>query len=146
MAVSLDGFTAFLRDVVGIDTTVLPVDSPYIALAYNVAIENVYYVIAQIAPYSYEAAVYNFATNFLINVCPDQTGQTYFADLRAKFNLLKFTVGPIITTFDDGTGETMFVPDFYKNMNLAELQLLKTPWGIAYLSIAQQTGLLWGIT
>lgn len=146
MSISLDGFTDFLRNVVGIPTAALPVDSPYIALAYNVAVENVYWLIDCVAPYSYEACVYNFGTNFLINICPDTPPSTYFADLRTKFNLLTFTVGPVDSTHDESTGETMFVPDFYKNLNLAELGLLKTPWGRTYLAIAQQMGTNWGIS
>jgi hypothetical protein len=36
------------------------------------------------------------------------------------------------------------VPDFFKDLSLADLQMLQDPWGRRYLMIAQQFGSLWG--
>jgi len=38
------------------------------------------------------------------------------------------------------------VPDFFKDLSLADLQMLQDPWGRRYLMIAQQFGSLWGLS
>lgn len=65
-------YTAFLRSI-GFDTTVLPDNSPYIPDSLQIAIDIVNSALATAAPNEYTRAVYNLATDILINYAPDQT-------------------------------------------------------------------------
>lgn len=145
---TVDGFTQFLRCVVGIPITALPDCSLAITRAFDNAIQIVNLQIAAASCLLYDEAVYNLATDYLITWAPDQQGQTFFAKLRGKdgYNITAFTAGVIQATADEGTSESMLVPDFFKQLTLADLQNLKTPYGRAYLAIAQRAGSLWGLS
>ncbi len=146
IAPSETGFLGFIRGPMGISQAVLPDNSPYITLAYCVAIELVYRPIATASPALYTLAVYNLAGDNLINYAPDQEGQDYFTKAREKWNVLGFVSGVIQSSNDEGTGNSMVVMEAAKNFTLMDLQNLKTPWGRQYLAIAQQAGTLWGLT
>lgn len=143
-----EGFLKFLRCLVGIPTTALPDCSEAVTAAFCNALDIVNLQIAQASPRQYQEAVYNLATDYLITWAPDQTGQKFFTKLRGKmgFNVTAFTAGVIQSTADESTSESMVVPDFFKQLTLADLQALKTPYGRAYLAIAQRAGTLWGIS
>ena len=140
------GFLAFVRNEMQITTAQLPDNSPAIAVAYGVAVDIVSEWLVGLGVYPYMLAVYNLAGDRLINYAPDQTGQTFFADLRASLGLNSFTAGVIQSSNDESTGESMLVPDAFKNLTLMDLQNLKTPYGRTYLQFAQSTGTLWGLT
>lgn len=139
------GFLAFLR-AAGFTTTVLPDASADIDTALALSIEIVYLGIQDASTMLYDQAVYNLATSNLIEMAADQTGQTFFADLRTKFNILNFVPGLISETSDENTSESLLNPDFMKKLTIADLQYLKTPYGRAYLAIAQRVGTMWGMT
>jgi len=143
---TLAGFTAFLRNVACISTVDLSDCSPAIVSAYDYANEIVSLQIQQASSTMYDLALYNLATDYLINWAPDQKGQTYFAEIRQEYKITAFTAGVIQATADEGTSESMLVPDFFKQLTLADLQNLKTPFGRAYLAIAQRAGSLWGLS
>lgn len=145
------GFTQFLRDQVQIPANVLPDDSIWITYAYNVSIEVTYRPLACVSPTMYLLAVYNLGADNLINYTPDDPAlaspnDTYFARLRKMFSINTFKAGVIQSTYDEGTGETMVVPDFYKEMQLSNMENLLTPYGRAYLGIVQRLGTLWGLS
>lgn len=156
---NLAGFTSFLRNVAGIDTTVLPDGSVYIVYAFNIAMQianpEIGLGIGPPPPDDtwsiYELAVYNLGTDRLINFCPDQSGQTFFQTLRGPvasggYGMNAFSAGVVETAFDQGTGNSLAVPDSLKNLTLMDLQMLKTPYGQQYLAFAQMTGSSWGIS
>lgn len=146
---TLAGFTAFLRNIVGITTLNLPDCSPVIPFAYEISIATVNLAIRQASCIIYDTAVYNLATDTLINYAPDQVGQSppkFFEDLRESYSINAFVAGVISSTSDQATGETMLVPDFFKGLTFSDLAELKTPYGRAYLAIAQKYGTLWGLT
>lgn len=145
IAPSEEGFLGFIRGSMGIPSSALPDDSPYITLAYAVAIEMVLDAIRSF-PATYVLAVYNFAGNNLINYAADQPGSTYFQTLRDKFNINGFVSGVVQSTNDEGTGMSLVVMEAAKNFTLGDLQNLKTPWGRNYLAIAQDYGTLWGLS
>lgn len=140
------GFVAFLRGMAGIQAINLPECNPAVADAYCYAIDIVSLQIRQASRHLYDLAVYNLATDYLINWAPDPVGQTYFSDLRKNYKITAFVAGVISSTSDEGTAESMVVPDSFKNFLIGDLQLLKTPFGQAYLGIAQKVGSLWGVT
>ena len=143
---NLADFLTFIRVEMGISTTYLPDDSPAITMAYNVAIEIVNPIINVLSPTMYTLAVYNLAGDNVINFAQDQTGQTFFADLRKSWNLIGFVGGIIQYTADESTSQSMAVPDSAKMFTLANLQQLKTPYGRQYLQIAQSYGYNWGLS
>lgn len=148
MGPSLGGYTTFLRSsAVGFSTVVLPDSEPIISESYEAAIRLVNQVIAGVDPFYYRYAVYNLGADFVVNWAPDQPGQTFFADLREKWNIYKFISGVVQSSNDVSTGESMVVPEAAQKFTLADLQRLKTPWGRAYLQIAQKYGpTVWGIS
>lgn len=143
---TLAGFLVFIRVNMGINTTVLPDSSVFISQSYDIAIELVNDQINTISPTLYTNAVYNLAADNLLNYAQDQTGQTFFADVRSGYGINSFVAGVIQSSADESTSESMLVPDFFKKMTLANLQNLKTPYGRAYLQIAQSVGPLWGLS
>lgn len=143
---SLSGFIAFLRNIVGINTTVLPDNAPVIEFSYNMAINictDLLVTIPQIpGEFLYITAVYNLATDTLLTYAQDQSGQTFFTQVQQKYQLHALVPGVISFAGDEGTQSTMVVPDAFKHMTIANLQNLKTPYGRTYLGIAQDFGSL----
>ena len=147
MEPTLSGFISFIRNVMGINTTVLPDNSPSIPLAYQIALDLVNLQLAIASSDIYTLAVYNLGGDNLINYAQDQTGQTYFTDLRAHFKIYSFVPGVIEETHDESTGQRLLNPEFMKNLTLSDLQNLKTPYGRQYLAFAQMYGpTIWGVS
>lgn len=142
MTISLSGFIDFVRTDMGIDATQVPDNSPSISLAYGGAVEWVNQDIEMVMPQFYEIAVYNLAASFLVNYGTESV----FAVTRDKLKLNDFTAGVITGASDNATSAQRLVPDFFKDLSLADLQMLKDPWGRRYLMIAQQFGSLWGLS
>ena len=149
---TLAGFMAFITGVMGINTTVLPANSAIIPYVYNMALNTVNVALAGVPnvdptqPSIYAVAVYNLAGDYLVNFAPDQSAQTYFADLRKSFGVNSFVSVVINSTSDEGTSESMTVPKAFDELTIGNLQNLKTPWGRVYLGIAQSYGTLWGLS
>lgn len=149
------GFVTFVRNEMGISTSVLPDNSQYLMWAYFQAISLVNSQL-RVDPLNYMIAVYNLGGDILVNIAQDlpdappvpnsKPPAPFFAYTRRKLNLNSFVTGVISSTSDEGTSESMVVPDWVKTMTLADLQLIKTPWGQRYLGIAQSVGSLWGLS
>lgn len=153
---NLAGFTEFVYAAaqsptgLPIPLAALPDDSPYLNYAFCAALEIVWRRIALVAPHMYLLAVYNLGMDNLINYTPDQPGQAYFATLRGSapdgYGINNFVPGVVTAASDVATATTLTAPEFMTSLTLANLQNLKTPFGLAYLSIAQSMGTLWGIS
>lgn len=143
---NLTDFTTFIQNVMGISTTYLPANSPYITYAFNNAMLIVNTDLAAAPSPFYSLAVYNLGGDNLVNFAPDQTGQTFFADLRKSLNITAFVPGVISSSSDEGTSQSLAVPEGLQNLSLLDLQNLKTPWGRQYLAYAQMYGPLWGLS
>jgi hypothetical protein len=144
---SLAGFVVFLQTVVGFSTTVLPADDLQIEYAYCVAKATINYFLRCLPSIIYRTALYNLATDTLINVAMDQPGSCFFEDLRRKMGMTQFVGGVIKNACGQGTQESLDVPIGFNNLTIADLQNLKTPYGRVYLGIAQSYGpSLWGIS
>lgn len=150
MGPTLAGFMDFIRNVMAIDTAVLPDNSPVIPFAMSVAlaIVNPAFMCVPPGPFVegvpraniYNLMVYNLSASNLLAYAQDQVGETYFADLREELDTNGFVSGVIQSSFDDGTGNSMVVMEAAKNFTLANLQQLKDPWGRTYLGFAQSYG------
>lgn len=142
MSVSLAGFIAFVRSEMNITDYQVPDNSQSLSLAYTGAVEWVNRDIAMVMPNSYAIAVYNLAASFLINYGTESG----FASLREELGLNNFVAGVVSASSDNSTSSQRLVPDFFKDLSLADLQMLRDPWGRRYLMIAQQFGSLWGLS
>lgn len=142
MTISLSGFIDFVRTDMGINSTQVSDNSQSISLAYGGAVEWVNPDIEMVMPLFYATAVYNLAASFLVNYGTESA----LADAREKLKLNDFSAGVIAGASDNATSAQRLVPDFFKDLSLADLQMLKDPWGRRYLMIAQQFGSLWGLS
>ncbi len=133
-------FLAFLRSPALIPVDALPDDSPYITAAYDYAVALVLQEFISVSPSLYDLAVYNLGTDFLLNWCPDTPPSTYFTDVRKTMDLAGFVAGPVTSTSDEGTSSSFTIADFFKGLQMSDLQNLRTPYGRMYLSIAQKAG------
>jgi hypothetical protein len=149
---TLAGFLSFVRNQMGIPVDALPDDSIWLVYAYNAATEVANMAVECVAPTVYMLMIYNLAADNLMNWAqdnPDATDpadQTYFSTYRSKTGLGAFVPGFIQSTSDVSTSESLMIPDFFKDLTLSNLQNLKTPWGRAYLALAQSWGTVWGLT
>lgn len=143
---TLTGYTAFLRDVVGIDTTVLPSGSPVIEFSYNLGINYTQPLLAIIPQlpeeFLYTTAVYNFATHMLMVWAKDQPNQEFFKKIQKQYNLHSLVAGAVESAQDETTSSKLKVPKFFDGLTFSQLDLMKTPWGRMYLEIAQSVGSL----
>lgn len=155
MEPTLAGFQSFLTSAVGIPSGALAASSPTIVMAFNIAMVTVARPLEVFCftdasgqqSSLFALAVYNLATANLFFYAQDQDGVNYFAEARAKWNLLGYIGGTIQSTGDQGTSQSMVVPEAAETFTLEDLQLIKTPWGRAYLQLAQKLGpSLFGIT
>ena len=147
------GFLNFIRTYMVISTTVLPDNSDAISTAYQIAIEIANLLMNCVSPVIYTVMVYNLAGATLIEIAPDvqppvvyKDGLSYFEYWRGQFGLTSFVGGTIASTSDEGTSESLNVPDNLKQLTLADLSLLKTPWGRVYLSYAEKYGTIVGLS
>ncbi|EAR4440179.1 hypothetical protein EOG74_22855 [Salmonella enterica] len=142
MTTSLSGFIEFVRADVGVTAEQVPDDSSSLSLAYIGAVEWVNRDIEAVMPNLYTVAVYNLGASFLVNY----GNESVFAEFRSKLGLNDFKAGVITGAGDNSTSAQRLVPDFFKDLSLADLQMLQDPWGRRYLMIAQQFGSLWGLS
>jgi hypothetical protein len=157
---TLAGYMAWFPQITGIpttgDTPVIPPDSIWWNWAYNTATGTVNTQIAQVPGPFYLQAVYNLAAHWQVMWTPDPDPPVLYpknnrqqlgwlAWLRKQYNLGGFTPGVVQTTADQGTATGLLVSDTLKNLTIDELQMLKTPWGTAYLGIASKAGTIWGL-
>lgn len=143
---NITDYTWFLYNVAQIPVAALPTDSVWIGISYKIALDTVNCLIREVSCDYYNMAVYNFATDYLINWCPDVPGQDYFKELRAAWDLTGFVGGVVESTADESTSTSLAVPDSLRNLTISDLQNLKTPFGRAYLAIAQKFGDIWGLS
>jgi hypothetical protein len=122
----------------------LPTD--WVLWSYQNAINNVYSLIGALDPINYTLAVYNWGADWLLNWSPDQNGQNFFTNQRKVWNLLTPKTGLVESASDESTSSSYAVSDAMRNMTIGSLNQFNTPYGRAYLAIAQSMGTLWGLT
>jgi hypothetical protein len=148
---TIEGYTNWIRTIMGVPVEALADDSPYIPLSYNISVSTVNYYLGCVSGLLYTQAVYALGGDILCNIVqddPDATPpyNTYWSDLRAKLGVNNFTPGMINAANDEDTSAAILTPASLQNLTLADMQNLKTPWGRMYLQIAQSVGTLWGLS
>jgi hypothetical protein len=151
-APNITDFQTFIVNVMGISNAILNPNDPVVCMAFTIAMNVVNQYLACTSPPIYTLAVYNLAGSNVINYAQDQSGAPdyqnglpFFAYLRQKWNISGYISGTIQSSSDVSTSESMVVPEYTKDMNLYELQLIKDPFGRQYLALAQNWGPLWGM-
>ena len=132
-------FTTFCQGQ-GITVAILDPTSPYYTWAYTRGVDRTIVAPGSIAAIEYVIAVYNLGMHQLLKVAQDTPPSTYFATQRATFNLQSFVAGPVSSSGDQGTNQSLVVPDFMKGLTMDSLDLLNTPWGREYLNYSQCYG------
>lgn len=136
----------FVRTYMQIPPVYLPDNSLWLEAAYNIAIAEVWWLLNRVSPLVYTLAVYNYAADRLLNIALDQPGQCYFTDLRRTLGLGGLG-GVVQSSADQGTSQSLLVPDWAKTMTVTQLDQLKTPYGRMYLGLAQDLGVtIWGLS
>ncbi|MGH8321588.1 MAG: hypothetical protein ACRESI_06510 [Gammaproteobacteria bacterium] len=144
---NIPAFILFLRNVVVIPVSALPNNATVIGISLSVAMDIVNITLALASEDIYNFAVYNLASDMLINYAQDLPNQTYFTTLRAQLNLSTISVGVVSSSGDQSTSVGLLNPTAMQNLTLQNLQNLKTPYGRAYLGFAQMYGSnLWGLS
>jgi hypothetical protein len=168
---TLAGFTAWVRAVMGVDPKYLPDGAPALAYAFQVALLVVNPAFQKVPASpglprldAYTLMVYNLGGHNLIAWAPDQAGVFwkqgvdpsegdpgappvgYFDYLRTNYGLNTFVAGVIQASADEGTSSSYLVPEAFKELQISDLDYLKTPWGRTYLGWAQRLGTNWGLT
>lgn len=148
------GFQWFVANVMAVPLASMP-DVGLLQIAYDEAVNLCYYGLTTVpsqstTPSIYAFAVYNLGCALLLEFAQDNPNTdppgTFWTNLRNSLNINSSMFGLITSAADQGTAESMYIPDAIKGMTLMDLQLAKSPWGRKYLMIAGQWGTLWGIT
>lgn len=148
-APNVTDFLAMIRNEAGIVAQVLPDNSPVIGMVLTLSLEYVYKEIACVSWPYYVRAVYLFALDRLINFASDPVecgSDGFFTKLRSALGVNSASAGLIQSSSDNGTSQSYMIPDSLKNMSLADLQLMKTPYGREYLGITQMFSPVWGLS
>lgn len=146
---NLADYTTFVQTSVGIPTSALPSNSPWLGYAFNQGVAMTAYV-PTVTAIEYVLAVYNCAAHIQISITPDQTGQTYFQTLRGNgtggFNIIGVPTGFLNASADQGTSQSMVVPESLQTLSLLDLDFMRTPWGRWWIEYGQDFGPVWGLT
>lgn len=109
---------------------------------------NLGYVVVQATPTT-SSFQYNLASNpgTATLLAGAAVQQTLFATARQKFRLGQFFPGMVSTSSDVSTSVGLENPDFMRGLTIENLQLMSTPFGRAYMAIAQKAGpAVWGVS
>jgi len=176
MQPSLAGFIDFIFNRMQVPTTALSNIDPLINEIYNYALQTANFKLLfipqppfpspfplpaapSINPYPslYAIAVYNLGGDALVNAALDASGAPtiagtnppvkFWAYTRSLYKIDNFLAGVVQSTSDNGSSTSLAIPEMMQQLNLMDLQTLKTPWGRRYMQIAQQMGPTdWGIS
>lgn len=138
---NLLGYTVFLRSI-GVLSDYLPDDSPWIEDTFVTARDTMNPDLFLASVHIATNALYNLAADRLFNFATDQSGQVFFKEKRSEFGLTErgFLPGVIAGAGDSGTSASLLNQEFMQHLTIGDLQTLKTPYGRAYLSLAQAYG------
>lgn len=88
----------------------------------------------------YTLAVYNNGADRFIRLAQDNGQGTFYKAQRDSFGVFQFKPGVVMASGDEGTSNTLVVPDWYRAIPMGVQEQLKTPWGRMYIAYAQMYG------
>lgn len=137
---NLADYTTWLYTQAGIPEEVLPADSVWIPITFDMAKHQINWELSYAAGNLFPLVFYNLAGDRLINFAQDIAGQEFFAGQRAKYRIHEPAVGVVSSGGDGGTSMGLVNPEQLKQMTWTELQMLKTPFGRYYMGYAMASG------
>lgn len=143
---TLEGFTAFCRDVAGIDENAMPDGNAGFQIALNVGVAWIPLVLKQIDCTIYTYTVYQWGVSWLLQWQSDQEGETFFQDMRSRYGVNNLVPGVISSTSDESTATSLTVGKALSDLDLVSLQEIKNPFGRAAVATLMSLGPIWGLT
>ena len=143
---TLTGFIAWTRAVMGIPTTAIQDSDVGYQYAFQIAMDLVPDLMAQVSADIYTLTVYNWGGSQLLQMQGDIVGQVFFANARTAYKINSFSAGLINSASDTSSSESMSVGAGLQNLDLLSLQRMKDPYGRQALAFMQSLGTLWGIS
>lgn len=99
-----------------------------------------------IAGNDYTVACYNCAGHILLGILPAQEGTPIIPEVRKKLGFYSGNFGIVESAADQGTSDSLAVPDALKQLTIGDLQFTQSVWGRAYLAFNQDFGSVFGLT
>jgi hypothetical protein len=143
---TLAGFVTFCRTVAGINSTVMPDNDPGFDRAFTLAQEWIPCELAQISAIFFTDCTYSWGVSIILQQQLDQTGQTFFADMRAAYGVNNLVPGVITSDADESTSTTLTTGKSLSNLSLTDLQRIKDPFGRQAIAYLMDMGTLWGLS
>lgn len=143
---TLVGFTAYCRNVAGITSTVMPDNDPGFQIALDVGLAWIPCILNQISPALYTYTVYQWGVSWLLQWQNDQSGQTFFREMRSLYGVNNLVPGVISSTSDESTSTSLTVGAGLSNLDLVSLQEIKNPYGRAAIATLMSLGPVWGLS
>lgn len=119
--------------------------SPFPQYALDQAIELVICV-PTVPGKAYTIACYNCAGHILLQLLPDQPGTPILGRVREQLGMNAGNFGIVQSAADQGTSDTLAIPDALKQLTLEDLGFAQSKWGRAYLAFNQSYGDIFGLT
>lgn len=141
-----DFYAFLLAQFPGATSTTLPSTLASLAIALDVAVALCNTELACISGQLYCIAVYNLATDRLVNYGQDAANSSLLKSARARFGIGSYVPGVPDSASDNGTAVGLVTPETLKNLTLGDLQKMKTPWGREYVGMMQDFSPAWGLT
>ncbi len=135
---NLTDFTTYAQNQ-GVVASYTESTSEYFEWAFNWAMSDAM-TCPNMPAIQYVLAVYNLGVNQFIRLAQDGGQGTFYATQRASYGVLQFKPGVVMASGDQGTSQTLVVPDWYKGIPMVAQEQLKTPWGREYIAYAQMYG------
>jgi hypothetical protein len=138
---NLADFTAFCY-AQGVPAADLPSNSDWLAWGFGYASNIALVPPSNMPAILYVMAVYQLGMHWLIKWAQDIPPYSFFLNARKLYGMANgaFTPGIVNSTSDQGTSTGLAVPQAIQNLTLQGLDLMRTPWGLAYLEYAQAYG------
>lgn len=146
---NLTDFLTFLATSVQIPSAAIPAGSPWPGYALDQAIALALNPPNPPSVVGYSLACYNGGTHILLSITPDTPPQTYFTEQRGTdgFSLILPSTGLVQAAGDQGTSGSVSAPKWVEGLTIADLDMMKTPWGRAFLAWNQSYGpSVWGVS
>ena len=143
---TLAGFVTFCRDVAGITTTVMPDDDPGFDRGFTIAQSMIPLQLNCIDPVIFTDCTYCWGVSVILQFQGDQSGETYFADMRSAYGVNNLVPGVISSTADEATSTSLTVGKSLSNMSLTDLQRVKDPFGRQAIAYLMELGTSWGLS
>lgn len=143
---NITDFITTMTTELGVSPSLVNENTPWANAALAFSVHWVYKGLAKADNAIYLRAVYCLALDRAILIAQDTPPDNTFSALRDKFKIYAFRPGVIAESHDESTGQSFNTPTSLNSLSIADLNNMKTPWGIEYLGYAQQASPIWGMS